>query len=59
MPANLSPNQLRAMAAKIETDLWRLPTDDPLRPQLENALLLIRGRMALQREQPGLRKGAR
>jgi hypothetical protein len=59
MPANLSPNQLAGMAAHLEADLWRLPDDDPLRPQLENALALIRSRMALQRPQPGLRKMSR
>jgi hypothetical protein len=60
MPASLSNGHLAGMEAEIQAKLWRLPDDDPLRPQLENALALIRGRMALQREQqPGLRKMSR
>jgi hypothetical protein len=56
MPANLAINRLAAMATEIQAEIWRRPDDDPLRPQLEVALALIRGRMALIRPPPGLRR---
>jgi hypothetical protein len=50
------------MERDLTRELWQRQAGDPLRPQLENALALVRAKMAAGRAQQSeseLRKGSR
>jgi len=58
----LAPDVLRGMERDLTRELWQRQAGDPLRPQLENALALVRAKMAAGRAQQSeseLRKGSR